>query len=137
VIVGFAYECTYQDYKFIIRTMNTKHEWHLAFLHTRLQSVFLRVAQAMLINLSLNAAWRPYKVNDSLYVHLHLNKKKSGPTEGFSQPAQTWPCCFNPLGVSTHLPLSQPFCSNRIDLARCWKWHAVYLYRSMSNSSWL
>ena len=32
VIMGFAYEYTYQDHEYIIRTMNTKHERCLAFL---------------------------------------------------------------------------------------------------------
>ena len=26
-IIGFAYEYTYQDSKYIVKTMNTKHEW--------------------------------------------------------------------------------------------------------------
>ena len=30
--MGLAYEYTYQGLEHIIRTMNTMHEWHLAFL---------------------------------------------------------------------------------------------------------
>ena len=43
-VIMVAYEYTYQDHEYIIRTMNTKHErCGMAFLlHTRLQSVVLR-----------------------------------------------------------------------------------------------
>ena len=46
-VIMVAYEYTYQDHEYIIRTMNTKHErcgiWlSCSKLHTRLQSVVLR-----------------------------------------------------------------------------------------------
>ena len=44
-VITVAYEYTYQDHEYIIRTMNTKHEravWlSCSKLHTRLQSVVL------------------------------------------------------------------------------------------------
>ena len=60
-VIMVAYEYTYQDHEYIIRTMNTKHEQcSMAFLLQAAQQDYCKLLGQM--KLSLNTAWRPYEV---------------------------------------------------------------------------